>query len=141
MVATLLFIVFAIVVVVVFFVTRERKVVLGATWDCGTPLTPRTEITATSFSRALVTIFRGILRPTKQTAIEYHDEKMRYFIKSQEVRTTLADPYNKALYHPLNVMLLFIASKVRHIHSGNINVYILYIFVTLIVLLLWTLRT
>jgi hydrogenase-4 component B len=140
MVAIMLVMVLAVVAAVVAWGTRARKVVVGTTWDCGTPLTHRTEVTATSFSRALVTIFRGVLRPTKQTEVEYHDEKMRYFIKSQEVKTAIGDPYRKALYHPINVVLLFIASKVRRIHTGNVNIYILYIFVTLLILLVWTLR-
>ncbi len=139
-VATMLLLTCAVIGGGVYWFTRSRKIIVGPTWDCGTPLTPRTEITATSFSRSLVTIFRGILRPTKQTEVEYHDEKMRYFIKSQEVKTSLTDPYRKALYYPLHAVLLFIGSKIRRIHTGNVNVYILYIFVTLIILLIWTLR-
>ncbi len=87
-----------------------------------------------------MTIFRGILRPTKQTAVEYHDEDMRYFIKSQEVKTAIADPYRTILYAPLHRALHFLASKARHIHGGNVSVYILYIFITLIILLFWTSR-
>jgi len=140
MVATMLFLGFVFISGIVVWVTRTRKVVIGDAWDCGTPLTPRTEMTATSFSRALVTIFHGILRPTKQTAVEYHDEDMRYFIKSEEVMTAFDDPYRKFLYAPLHRMLEFFASLSRHIHGGNVNVYILYIFLTLIVLLFWTSR-
>lgn len=141
LVATVLAVVFAFAAGLIIFFTRSRKVTISRTWDCGTPLTPRTEITATSFSRSLMTIFRGILRPTKQTEVEYHDENMRYFIKSQEVKTTIGDPYREMLYRPLNTALDFVASKVRHIHGGNVNVYILYIFLTLIALLFWTTRS
>ncbi|MBP9728160.1 MAG: hydrogenase 4 subunit B [Candidatus Moranbacteria bacterium] len=140
MVALALILGFAFVAGAVFWGTRSRKVVVGDTWDCGTPPTMRTEMTATSFSRALVTIFRGILRPTKQTAVEYHDEHMRYFITAQEVTTALEDPYRKLLYAPLQQVVHFLASKVRHVHGGNINMYILYIFITLIALLFWTTR-
>ncbi len=140
-VATTLLVTIAFVVGVTAWLTRSRKIVIGRTWDCGTPLTPRTEITATSFSRALVTIFRGILRPTKQTAVEYHDENMRYFIKSQEVMTTFRDPYRTLLYYPLHRLLDGVASFARRVHGGNINVYVLYIFVTLLLLLFWTTRS
>jgi hydrogenase-4 component B len=135
MVAIGLVAVFAFVSGVVIWFTRERKVSFSRTWDCGTPLTSRGEITASSFSRALITIFRGILRPTKQTEVAYHDENMRYFIKSQEVKTALDDPYRKMIYRPLTVVIQFLASQMRRIHGGNVNVYILYIFITLIVLL------
>lgn len=141
LVATALAVFLATVFGAVWYVTRSRTVVIGRTWDCGTPLTPRTEITATSFSRALVTIFRGVLRPTKQTAVAYHDENIRYFIKSQEVRTALDDPYRQLLYRPLQTVLTFVASRIRYVHGGNINVYILYIFLTLLALLYWTTRS
>lgn len=134
-VAIVLAIVLAFVAGLVTWFTRDRQVVIARTWDCGTSLTPRTEITATSFSRSIVTIFRGILRPTKQTAIEYHDENMRYFIKSQEVTTAIEDPYRKFIYHPINRGLSVVSSFMRRIHGGNINVYVLYVFVTLLVLL------
>ncbi len=140
-VAVTLATVFAFVAGMVLWFTRSRKITFGRTWDCGTPLTARTEITATSFSRSLITIFRGVLRPTKQTAVEYHDENMRYFIKSQEVKTSIGDPYRTMLYQPLVRVLDFVASRVRRIHGGNVNAYILYIFLTLIALLFWTTRS
>lgn len=138
--ATMLLLVLGLFTAGIVWFTRRRTVTVGRTWDCGTSLTSRTEITASSFSRSLVTIFRGILRPTKQTAVEYHDENMRYFIKYQEVKTAIADPYRQIIYNPLHRALHFLASKARHIHGGNVNAYILYIFVTLIILLLWTAR-
>lgn len=139
-VALLLALVFGITTALIIWVTRSRKVVTSITWDCGTPLTPRGEITASSFSRSLITIFRGLLRPTKQTSTEYHDEKMRYFIKSQEIKTEIGDPYRQALYRPLAATLLFVASAARRIQSGNVNMYLLYIFISLLALLWWAAR-
>ena len=66
---------------------------------------------------------------------------MRYFIKSQEVKTTIGDPYREMMYRPLHGALQYVASKMRHIHGGNVNVYVLYIFITLIALLFWTTRS
>lgn len=132
--------VFVLAALAVLYVTRSRKIVFGRTWDCGTPVEPRTEITATSFSRSLITIFQGILRPTKQTETEYHDEHIRYFIKSQEVKMEIGDPYRKAFYRPINIALAFFAAQARRIQSGNVNLYLLYVFVTLVVLLAWATR-
>ena len=44
-------------------VYRKQKVLVGETWDCGTTPTPRAEITATAFSRSIIVIFKGILKP------------------------------------------------------------------------------
>src|SRR6185369_1476752 len=79
-VAMILLVIFLVTASVIMWATRKRKIVIGKTWDCGMPLNSRGEITASSFSRSLITIFRGLLRPTKQTSTEYHDENMRYFI-------------------------------------------------------------
>lgn len=135
--AIALFTIFILATGLVIFFTRSRKVSIAPTWDCGTPLGPRMEITATSFSRSLMTIFRGILRSTRQTDTEYRDENTRYFIKSQEVKTVFHNPYQKMLYRPMSIALTFVASRARRIQGGNINVYLLYVFVTLIVLLVW----
>jgi hydrogenase-4 component B len=133
--------VFTVVTAIVIWFTRSRKIVIGRTWDCGTLLAPRMEITAGSFSRSLITIFRGILRSTKQTDTEYHDEHMRYFIKSQEVKTAIGDPYRKTFYGPINALLAMVASRARRIQGGSINIYLLYIFITLMALLAWASRS
>lgn len=121
----------------VFFITRRNKIVYGATWSCGTPLSPRTEITATGFSRSLTLIFKGILRPTRQVSAEYHDESSRYFVKSNAISVGFADPYRRRFYGPIHDALLFIASRVKRIQSGNINVYVVYVFTTVVALLLF----
>ncbi len=123
-----------------FFVLRilgkNRKIKIGRTWDCGTTLGPRMEITATGFSRSIITVFRGILKPTKQTAVEYHDADMRYFTKSSAVHLGIEDIYINYFYNPLQMFVSKLAGHFRKIQLGNLNVYVLYVFLTLIVLLL-----
>lgn len=137
LVALLLSVFLAAVFVIVRFATRDRKVVVGPTWDCGFPLSERNEITATSFSRSLVTIFQGILRPTRQSTVEYHDERTRYFIKSVSMETGLHDIYRERLYRPIETVLHFIADRARRVQTGNVNMYILYFSVVLVGALLW----
>jgi len=117
--------------------TRRRTTAIGATWDCGADLTERMEITATGFSRSITTIFRGVLKPTQQTEIEYHDAKLRYFPKAGIVRMEFQDVYDAYFYRPLQKATIRIAGQIKKIQMGNINVYILYILVTLTGLLLW----
>ncbi|MDO8722191.1 MAG: hydrogenase 4 subunit B [Syntrophales bacterium] len=118
------------------FFTRERKIKTGITWDCGADLSPRMEITATGFSRSIITIFRGVLKPTGQTEIEYHDARLRYFPKSGTVTMGLQDVYASYFYKPLQELTVRLADEIKKIQGGNINVYILYIFITLTGLLL-----
>ncbi|MHB8769965.1 MAG: hydrogenase 4 subunit B [Syntrophales bacterium] len=116
--------------------TRGRRVDLGRTWDCGADLTGRMEITATAFSRSIVTVFRGVLKPTGQTEIDYHDARLRYFPKSSTVRLEFGDVYAQFFYQPLQKMTLGIAEQIKKIQIGNINVYIGYILATLTFLLI-----
>ena len=130
-----LVVVMAISFVVVKFATRDRKIKFGCTWDCGTTLGPRMEITATGFSRSIITIFRGILKPTKQDEIEYRDSSMRYFPKAEEVKLEVGDIYGAYLYKPAQEMVAIISERVKRIQTGNINAYVLYMFLVLIILL------
>lgn len=114
--------------------TRRRRVVTGRTWDCGSDLTPRMEITATGFSRSIITVARGVLRPSSESELEYHDAN-RYFPKIGTVTMGLHDVYQTFFYRPLRLLTTLIAGQMRKVQSGNINVYILYIFLTLIGLL------
>ncbi len=122
--------------VVRYVVRREQEVRIGATWDCGTSLTPRMEITATGFSRSIVTVFKGILKPSLQYDIEYHDARTRYLPKSRRVTITMKDLYQTYLYTPLKTFVTALSERAKRVQSGNINAYILYIFVALLVSLL-----
>jgi len=115
--------------------TGNRKIVVADTWDCGTTLTPRMEITATGFSRSIITIFKGILRPTKQVSIEYHDADMRYFTSSNEVKLGISDPYRSGIYRPVALMLMRLSGIIKKVQIGPVNTYVLYMFMALIILL------
>ena len=125
--------------IVTFVINKNQKIETGATWDCGTDLTGRMEITATGFSRSIVTIFKGILRPSIQHDIEYHDAQSRYLPKSRTITLGVQDVYQSYFYQPLNRMVSLIALRVKSIQSGNTNMYILYIFIALIISLLFVL--
>lgn len=118
----------------------RRRVVVSRTWDCGAPLTPRMEITATGFSRSLITIFGGLLRPSIQTHTEFHDADIRYFRKSKTVHLSLPDLYRRHLYLPAVSLIEQSAGHARRIQTGNLNTYVLYMFIALIILLVWALK-
>ncbi len=126
----------AIVAFIVYLWAGGRKVRTCATWDCGTTLDSRMEITATGFSRSIVTIFNGILKSTKQQDIEYHDADMRYFSKENRFTLETRDIYKDYLYEPLHRSVLKISNFFKRVQTGNINVYILYIFLAIFILLI-----
>lgn len=136
MIALLLGGLLILVTVVVYAVTRGRKVTRDLTWDCGAPLTSRTEITATGFSRSLMTIFKPIMRPTKHMTIEYAGDT-KYFPILKRIELGFFDVYEAYMYLPIKTTTERISKTVKKIQSGNVNAYILYIGLVLMCLLLW----
>lgn len=121
-----------------FILSRKQRVILRTVWDCGyNTLTPRMEITATGFSRTLILIFKGIFQPSKQHDVEYVDANIRYFSKSRTVTLGIVNIYEAYLYLPLHNRLDAISKQIKKIQSGNVNQYLLYIFILLIGLLIF----
>lgn len=119
-----------------YLVNKNQKVSIGDTWNCGTDLTSRMEITATGFAQSIVTIFRGILKPSIQHEIEYHDAESRYLPKSRAVNLRVKDIYNSYLYRPIHKLINGLSLRAKNIQSGNINTYVSYIFIALVIALL-----
>ncbi|WP_298288020.1 hydrogenase 4 subunit B [Thiomonas sp.] len=105
---------------------RSRR---AAAWDCGAPnLTARMQDTAEGFGQPI----RRIFEPFFQTHVELprpDDTAPRY-------RVTVADRFWAQVYAPLAQAVLWIARQAGRIQQGKISVYLLYSFVTLLVLLL-----
>lgn len=128
----------SLLLVIIFFkyIVRDRqKTRTGATWDCGTDLTPRMEITATGFARSITLIFERVLKPSIQREVEYHDAETRYLPKSVTISSNVQNVYEHYFYKPLHSRINTAALRITKIQSGNANAYILYIFIALIVLL------
>ena len=120
------------------WISRKQKVVRDVTWDCGyTGLLPYMEITATAFSRSLVLVFKGLFQPTQQKKIEYIDAHVRYFTKTHVINFATKNVFEVYLYQPIHTASIVVTKKVKQIQGGNLNVYILYIFLTLIGLFFW----
>lgn len=117
------------------FVNRDQKVKEGTTWDCGTDLTPRMEITSTGFARSIILIFRGLLKPSIQKEVKYNDALSRYLPKSRTITLGVRDVYHIYFYSPIGTAVDKVSVYLKKIQSGNINTYILYIFLALMVAL------
>lgn len=131
--------IFILIFCIVAYKTRKQKVTTVQTWDCGAPpLTHRAEITSTGFARSLIVMFGGILKPTKQTELEYIDANTRYFLSSRTVILDVPNLYERYLYRKAQKLITMISSRIVRIQNGNVNQYLLYIFIALIGLLIWS---
>lgn len=122
---------------IMMLVHRRSKIVVADTWDCGYPMNPRMEITATGFSRSLITIFKGIMRPIKQADVEYHDVNIPYITLSHRVTLGIENIFEKYGYDPLWRILNSISRQVKRLQGGNLHLYVTYIVLALLGLLIW----
>ena len=125
---------FAVIVVVVllaiygvriFYHQRVRK---GAAWDCGFGgLNSRMQDTAEGFGQPIRHLFQPLFAITRELPTPF-DLAPKY-------RLEIGDRIWRALYLPLGVLVRLVADKVAWLQQGRIANYLLYSFVTLVVLL------
>jgi hydrogenase-4 component B len=117
----------------------RRRTVRGPAWDCGLPgLTADNEYTATAFSKPLRMIFSVLYRPRREIQAEY--EVSPYYPSAIRFESEIEHPFEKRLYNPLRDRIMAAANRMKGIQAGSINLYLAYIFITLILLLLFGVR-
>jgi hydrogenase-4 component B len=117
----------------------RRRSVTGPAWDCGQPgLTADNEYTATAFSKPLRMIFSALYRPRREIQAEY--EVSPHYPSSIRFENEIEPTFEKHLYGPLWERIMAAANRMKGIQGGSINLYLAYIFITLILLLLFGVR-
>jgi hydrogenase-4 component B len=117
----------------------RRRSVSGPTWDCGLPgLTADNEYTATAFSKPLRMIFSVLYRPTREIQAEY--EVSPYYPSAIRFESEIERTFETRLYGPAQDLIMAAANRMKRIQAGSINLYLAYIFITLILLLLFGVR-
>jgi hydrogenase-4 component B len=108
-----------------FYHQRVRK---SAAWDCGLGgLTSRMQDTAEGFGQPIRHLFQPLFLIVRELPGPF-DAKPKY-------RLEIGDRFWRALYQPLGPLVRRVADKVAWLQQGRIATYLLYSFVTLVVLL------
>jgi hydrogenase-4 component B len=119
------------------FATRA-KTRHGPTWDCGLRgLTPQMEYTATGFSKPIRMIFKALFRPRREVQREY--DFSPYFTTTLRFESHVEEVFQTRIYRPLNRLVLGVSRRLRALQAGSIQAYLIYIFITLLLLLLFAL--
>src|SRR5208337_1367803 len=107
---------------------------MAPTWGCGlSQLTTRMQYTSTAFSKPIRFVFSSVYKPDRTLDnLPADDPSFPVSISYRSVRTT---SYEKALYRPFVDHIVSLAHQLRRLQTGNIQVYLLYIFLTLVALL------
>jgi hydrogenase-4 component B len=119
--------------------TRHRRAAARRvpTWGCGGVLTPRTEYSATAFSKPLMMIFRAVYRPTRE--VEALAKGSPYFPSEVRYRVEIEPTFERYVYGPLLRGVLRLAEGMKVLQAGSLHAYLAYVIVLVVsfVLLVW----
>jgi hydrogenase-4 component B len=114
---------------------RRSRTRLAPTWDCGLRgLTPNMEYTATGFSKPLRMVFKALFRPRREVQREY--DFSPYFTTTLRFESHVEEMFQTRVYRPLRWLVLRASRRLRALQAGSLQAYLIYIFVTLLALLL-----
>lgn len=114
---------------------KTQEVSTYITWDCGFgPLSPRAEETGSSFSDPIGRIFAQILQLKVSTKIEGKDR--RHFPDAIKVDTKMSPLLETHFYNLLLKGLNWLSLSMTRLQTGSIHVHLLYVFLTLVILVL-----
>jgi len=118
----------------ILFLLRGRTARPARTWACGLPgLSSRMQYTSTTFSKPIRFVFNRVYRPDRR--IEQLPLDTPYFPVSISYRSVRTTSFEKSLYRPVVDRIVWMAQGLRRMQTGNIQIYLLYIFLALVSLL------
>ena len=113
----------------------NRRVEESVTWGCGYDLpTPRMQYTASSFAQPLTDLFKPLLGTRKNVSTP-----SGYFPSDAALKTETPDLFSEKIYGPVFTCIGAGLSRLRWLQQGNVQLYVLYIALTLLALLVWKL--
>jgi hypothetical protein len=126
-----------ILIYAVLYVTASRKVRVSETWGCGVlSQQPSTEYTGHGFSEPIDIIFSAIYRTRTKNERQFFDQKNCIFREGTgEIR--LLKVFEEYLYLPIAEQSLRLATRISQFQNGCLDTYLLYVFVTVIALIIF----
>lgn len=118
------------------WVLAGRPVQRSCTWDCGYAKPAASmQYTASSFAQPLTRMFDSFLR----TKVKF-DRPEGLFPGPARFHTQTGDIFQQGFYRPIFLGVQWLALRLRFLQAGRMQLYILYIALTLFILLIWNLR-
>jgi formate hydrogenlyase subunit 3/multisubunit Na+/H+ antiporter MnhD subunit len=119
------------------YFTASRTVRISGTWGCGMPSQqPLTEYSGHGFSEPIDIIFSTIYRTKIRNERSFFDAAGCIFREGiAEIR--LLKVFEEYLYLPVARASCRAARAVSRIHNGCLDTYLLYVFVTVLVMVVW----
>ncbi len=114
---------------------HRQPAAYGSTWGCGyLAPTPRIQYTGTSFSEMVVNLLGTIVAPRRQRP----DMECVILPRAAQFHYEVTETVLNQILTPVFQWTGLAFSYIRRLQHGQLHVYMLYIFVTLFVLMIWT---
>lgn len=120
------------------FATNTTPARETGTWDCGAPLTPRMEYTATGFAAPVRFFFRTLLLSQSRMIVEPISSENPW-IARRRIEWSTASFWEHALYRPIARGVFALSMRVRKLQSGVIQAYLLLVLAALILVIFFAL--
>ncbi len=130
-----------VVFVLVLMILRKKMlaknpVTQSPTWSCGyLGVTSRIQYTSSSFSQPIVDMFKSVLY-SKSKSVKITN----LFPQQAQFESNTPDVSSEYLYRPIFKWVDTLMSKMHWVQYGVVQMYVLYIAITLIILMVWKLR-
>ncbi|OAI53562.1 hypothetical protein AYO44_03990 [Planctomycetaceae bacterium SCGC AG-212-F19] len=110
-----------------------RPVGASETWGCGyAQPTPRMQYTASSFAQPFTDWFAPLLQTRKQSP-----QMQGYFPAPAKLHTETPEIWQEKAYQPTFLAVRSALARLRWLQQGQVQVYVLYIALTIFFLLVW----
>ena len=112
---------------------RRRQVNKTVTWDCGYAApSARMQYTGSSFAEPVTTLFKPLLRTHENI-----ERPSGLFPARASFHSSVPDPARDLIYRPAASWMDRSLLRLRWVQHGRVQLYVLYIAVTLLALLIW----
>ncbi|MDA8161561.1 MAG: proton-conducting transporter membrane subunit [Desulfobacteraceae bacterium] len=117
-------------------ILRGRTVTSAPTWGCGYARpTARMQYTASSFAQPLTGLFRPFLRTAETVRMPKDIFPTNAFFESHT-----NDAFKELIFEPAFLGIARLFSRLKWLQHGRVQLYVLYIAITLMAILFWKLR-
>jgi hydrogenase-4 component B len=124
------------VLAILWYLQRVRAARTAEVWAGGLPeVTANYQYTASSYVNPIRLIFSTLYRPG--TEAQVRSQYSQYFRITISYRGRVVPVFERYLYQPILAALTAVADRAKVFQSGNLSLYLAYIFIILIVVLLF----
>ena len=127
-------IIFSLLSGVVVILSKRKARRVTTTWNCGSPLTPSMQYSATGLTKPIRILFAKVLGSHRE--VERDFAGTRYSLHSLSYEGGIKAVFEDIFYRPIIRGLLWFAAQIRKLQEGSIHLYLGYLLITVIVLLI-----